>query len=522
MSDRSVKVSRVIKAKKWQLVRLITHVEDFPRFMPNVKQVSVFEKSRAGATTCWSVEVDRIPLSWKERDEFDIKKGIIRFRAFEGDLEEFSGEWRVRALPTGETEVTIEAQFKIGIPMIENIIRDAFAVKLASNFDAMLLALEERITMGRYKKISRQLHRDLNGFGVIGHPYNFQHLVRYFQFYKPDIKLPSREFIAQLFDLTPAYKSYDIKGFKSMTGEEANGYFIMCPIIPDMIHIAPEKVVEKVEQACRVAEKLNVGIVTLGGFTSIAGERYGKTLSSHVSIPITTGNTLTCAMTLDGIFKAAQIMEVDLPKAKVTVIGGSGDIGSTCARILAEHVSEITITGRNEKSLMETERLLTYLGKARIHTSTNNDKAIQGADIVLAAASASQSMIDFNHFKRGAVICDVGYPKNISYTACSRRDILIFSGGIAQLPNDFHLGFDIGMPSPRALYGCFTEALILDLEKRYENFSMGKGNITKERISFIRELGKKHGFDLAPFFWGNKLLTEQDLDEIRSNARAAV
>jgi len=51
---------------------------------------------------------------------------------------------------------------------------------------------------------------------------------------------------------------------------------------------------------------------------------------------------------------------------------------------------------------------------------------------------------------------------------------------------------------------------------------MGKGNITKERMDFIRDLGAKHGFTLAPFFWGNELQTEKDFDEIRENTRKAL
>jgi len=208
-------------------------------------------------------------------------------------------------------------------------------------------------------------------------------------------------------------------------------------------------------------------------------------------------------------------MGLDLSQSKVTIIGGTGDIGGACALALSEHVKEITITSRSEKNLMEAERLLVYRSKAKIKTNRDNNDAIEGADIVLAAASTSASIIDFNRFKSGAIICDVGYPKNISYTECKRKDILIFSGGVAALPSDFNLGFDLGLPNIRVLYGCFAEAILLDLEERYENFSWGKGNITKEKVDFILQVGRKHGFGLAPFFWGNKLVTEKEIDQIR-------
>ena len=73
----------------------------------------------------------------------------------------------------------------------------------------------------------------------------------------------------------------------------------------------------------------------------------------------------------------------------------------------------------------------------------------------------------------------------------------------------------MGLPSPAVIYGCFAEAIILALEKRYEYFSLGRGNITVEKIDEIRELGKKHGFETADFYWGDKLIEEAMLEKIK-------
>ncbi len=518
----TVKIRKTLPAKRWKVLRLITRLKEFPKNMPNVKECTVLERDGEGAVTCWSVEVDKIPFSWKQRDTFDFKNFAVRFRSVEGDLEHFEGSWTLREHPEGGTDVEVEASVRIGIPLIEQVIGRMVADKLKKNFELMLFAIEEMLTTQRYKNIRDRRCSDLKGFAVIGHPYNFQHLIRYLKHFKPDLKLPRQEFLSKIFEMTPAYRSYDIRGFRSKTGQEVNGYFIMCPIIPDMLQYSMEKVVEKVVEACKVAEKLGVGIVTLGGFTSIAGEKFGKSLTHYVNVPVTTGNVFTVALTIQGICKASLMMGIDLDKANVTVIGGTGDIGGSCAQLLADRVRQVTITGRSEKNLMEAERVLSYRGKAVIKTSRDNNTAIRDADIVLAAASVSASMIDFSCFKPGSIICDVGYPKNISYTECKRNDILIFSGGIASLPGDFDLGFDIGMPSPRTLYGCFSEAILLDLEERYENFSWGRGTTTREKVEYIQKIGEKHGFGLAPFFWGNNLLEEEDLARIRELRRSAV
>jgi len=521
-SSIEIKLSRVIPVRKWKVLRMMTNVTHFPRLMPNVKKCEVIERFKGGTITAWHIEIDQIPLKWKQRDKFDFKNFAMSFKAIEGDLESFEGKWKLEDHPDGGTQVHLHVKASIGIPMLDQVIGHVVGSKIEKNFDMILSAMNETLIMRRYKNIADRKVSDIRGFAVIGHPYNFQHLVRYFRHFKPDFKTPSQEFLLKLFELTPSYRSFDIKNFKAKSGKTVSGYFIMCPIIPDMVLLNPDRVVEKVIEACRVAEQLGVGIATLGGFTSIAGERYNRSLTSIIHVPLTTGNTFTVAMVLQGLERAAKLMELDLEKAKITIIGGTGDIGGACARILCDTVKEITITSRSEKNLMEAERVLSYIGKAKIRSNRNNNEAIRGADIVLAAASTSNSIIDFNNFKSGAIICDVGYPKNISYTMCKRNDILIFSGGICEIPSEFDLGFDVGLPVKKVLYGCFAEAVLLDLEERYENFSWGKGNITKEKIDYINAVAKKHGFDLAPFFWGNRVVSEDDIRRIRANVKATV
>ena len=109
--------------------------------------------------------------------------------------------------------------------------------------------------------------------------------------------------------------------------------------------------------------------------------------------------------------------------------------------------------------------------------------------------------------------------KNISYVSPTRNDILVFSGGLTEIPAEISLGFEIGLPSTRTLYGCFAEAILLDLEGRYESFSYGKGNITKEKVNEIAQISKKHGFKVSPFYWGDRLMTEKDIRAIRTHVR---
>ncbi len=57
------------------------------------------------------------------------------------------------------------------------------------------------------------------------------------------------------------------------------------------------------------------------------------------------------------------------------------------------------------------------------------------------------------------------------------------------------------------------------LEKRFENFSFGRGNITPEKMDEIRNMGKRHGFEVADFYWGDKLIDTSIIGRVREAAR---
>ncbi|HNX68150.1 MAG TPA: SRPBCC family protein [Candidatus Omnitrophota bacterium] len=513
-----ISTSRVLPAKRWQVLRLLTRVEDYPAHLPEIKECQVLSRTRTESLTFWKIEMGSLPVVWKEEAFFDYRHFTINFNAVEGDLERFSGVWKLHEHPLGGTEIFIEATVKIGIPILEQAMGGVLADKVLQYFERLLQVFEELLTAQSYRRRGSRHVRQVGGFGVIGHPYNYEHLVRYFQSYKKDSHLPSREFLTKIFELTPSYVSYDIREFRAASGKTTDGAFIACNIIPEMLGLDIEKVVGKVVESCKVAEKLGLGVVALGGFTSIAGERYGEEFLKRIHIPVTTGNTLTAALAVEGVLKAARLRELDLSKVKATVIGGSGDIGSACARALVQQVKEVTITGRTPRNIDAMVKNLQKGARAKVRGSRNNDDAVKDADIVIAAASAAHSIVDIEKFKPGAIICDVGYPKNIAYADTDRTDILIFAGGICSLPCEFNAGFDVGLPSPKVLYGCFSEAIVLALEERFENYSWGKGNISLEKMAEILALARKNGFEIAPFFWGHRQVSDEEIRASRISA----
>jgi len=514
-----VKVSRVINAEKWRILRTLTRIEDFPSYIPSVKEAVVLKREKNKFKTRWRIQVDGVPVSWVEEDTLDFSKANIYFKSIEGDLVQFSGTWSLFDSAEG-TFVEVVVKFAVGIPAIQQFANTYLNEIVRKNFESILENVEKRLISLKYASFKRGNKDKIAGFAVLGHFYNFNHLVKNLSLLNPNFKIHSREFIEGLFNETPSFKMYETKEFKSKTGATTKGHFIVCTFMPDMININLSAIYSKVVKACKLAEKYGAGIVTLGGFTSVVCERYGHKITKEVDIPITTGNTLTASLAVDGVLKAAGLMGIELKNAKVAVIGGTGDIGSACAKALAGKARQMTITGRTKSNLrrMWLELKFRY-GARHLEATSDNLKAVRDADIVLCCAAVSASILNINDFKPGAIVCDLGYPKNISYLATDRKDILIFSGGMARVPTAIDTGIDMGLPSPDVTYGCFSEVIVLALEKRYENFSEGRGKITLDKMEEIRQLALKHGFEVSPFYWGNRFIKEDEISQIRDNIK---
>lgn len=525
-----VKISRLVYAKPRTVFQEILKINDFITFMPNVKKSQILERHGLTVKTRWMVEIDGIPVNWVEEEVIDPFRLIIRFRAIDGDLEKFDGEWVLKSDPKG-TRVEVNLRAGLGIPLIERLVSKTLGEKIEKNFTMMIESLNNKIVSERYRNFHAGKYKGISGFAIIGHPYNLNNLIRYLKYLKPDVRVPSREFLLKVYELVPSYVMHDIRDFKSSQGKKTHGLVIVSTFIPDMAKLDPDLVFRKVVEACRVAESHEIGVAALGGFTSIVGEKYGDQLQKRVHISLTTGNTFTVALAIDGVRKACDLMGIRLSDACLAIIGGTGDIGGACARILKDEVKEVIITGSDLKKVNQSLEVLQSspspsplpigerVGVRGVSGTTDNLEAIKRANVIIAAASVTSSITDTSVFNPGTVICDLAYPKNISHVPTERKDILIFSGGLSQIPDDIELGFEIGLPSARTLYGCFAESVLLDFEKRYESFSYGKGNITKEKTDEIREIGRRHGFSIAPFYWGDRLVTEADIEQIRRNVR---
>jgi fatty aldehyde-generating acyl-ACP reductase len=307
-----------------------------------------------------------------------------------------------------------------------------------------------------------------------------------------------------------------ITGVKSLTGAEAEGWFVGCPLTPKLLSVLPlDEVYKKIIDTVRIAEDHGAKIIGLGAHTSVVGDG-GVTIAKNSKIAVTTGNSFTVATGVEGAIRAAEMMGIDPSNASAAVVGAAGSIGWTCAQVLAKTCSSITMVDLSQERLDELAGQLT--GKATAKTTTDIESGICDADIVVTVSSAVDEIIKPSFIKRGAVVCDIARPRDVATSVSRERDdVLVIDGGVVEVPGEnLDFGFDFGFP-PRTAYACMSETMMLALEGRYECFTLGK-SVSFEQVEETNRLAAKHGFKLAGFRSFEKAVTQEQIDRIRRNA----
>jgi predicted amino acid dehydrogenase len=309
-----------------------------------------------------------------------------------------------------------------------------------------------------------------------------------------------------------------ITGVQSPTGAEAEGWFIGCPLTPRQLHNLPFDFVSKrIIESGKIAEQLGAKIIGLGAHTSVVGDG-GITVANNLNIAVTTGNSYTIATAIEGSLKAAELMGIDLSTAKLAVVGASGSIGRTCALIMARHIKLINLVGRHLEPLNKVAEDIANTSDAVTKVYTDVSTGIKDADIVITVTSAIDTVIHPSDIKSGAIVCDVARPRDVSLLVSKERDdVLVIDGGVVAVPGDVDFHFSFGFP-PKTAYACMSETMILALDGKYENFTLGK-EVSVEQVDQINALAVKHGFKLAGFRGFEKAITSEHIEKVKANIR---
>ncbi len=356
----------------------------------------------------------------------------------------------------------------------------------------------------------------MDNFAFIIHPVNPKRDVqRKFPWLGKTLPEPAINFLSRYFP--PVYISHITGIVSQATGKEIEGWFIACPLTPkQMMTLPPETVYKKVIATGKLAQKLGAKVLGLGGFTSVVGDG-GITISKHLDIPVTTGDSYTIATAVDGVLKAAHQMNINPASATAAVVGAAGSIGRVCAQLLAQHVNKVILIGRNLEALTRVQALVMVQGQANVQVSANIN-SLRQADLVLTVTNAIETVIEPQHLKNGAVVCDVARPRDVSRRVVEQRnDVLVIEGGMVKVPGRVNFNFDFGFP-PGMAFACMAETITLALEGHYASYTLGK-NISLEQVQTVFNMAARHGFEVSGFRSFERAITAESINQIKQNAR---
>jgi predicted amino acid dehydrogenase len=357
-------------------------------------------------------------------------------------------------------------------------------------------------------------------FALIGHMESWAKLERVVNALRgPALPPMASEDIREIIGWIPPRTVVKIETHSIIPGCVSNGLYIDTFITPDDLAAgAWKKSVEKVRLAADYAVREGAKLVSLGGFTSIVLESEQSSLADKAS-QFTTGNSLTAHFIVDGFSLACAVHGVQLGSSRLLIVGATGDIGSACAAYMGSRVQELVLCARNQPRLERLAAQLSHSG-AKCRITTDPSSALAESDIVLLAASMPGPMLDLSLCPPHAIVCDAGYPRNSLGIKTGFLGERLFYGGMGLVTAGFWFTPDLieafyDYYTPFVAHGCMLEGLLLGLEKRFEAFSTGRGNITPERIAEIARIANKHGYVVAPFFNENGLWQNQPTMKMR-------
>jgi fatty aldehyde-generating acyl-ACP reductase len=181
--------------------------------------------------------------------------------------------------------------------------------------------------------------------------------------------------------------------------------------------------------------------------------------------------------------------------AVITIVGASGDVGSGACRVLHEHGYRPVLVARNQERLQE---LAQTLPGTRVMTW---EVAAPITDIAVLVAGTSKGEISLDAVPRDAYILDVGHPHNADGQGRARYAV----AGRARFAH--HPQIEIPevldlVCRPGETHACLAETVILGFEQCWQSYSMGRGNITPDKVRELLVWGERHGVTPAPLHFG--------------------
>jgi acetylornithine/succinyldiaminopimelate/putrescine aminotransferase/predicted amino acid dehydrogenase len=317
-------------------------------------------------------------------------------------------------------------------------------------------------------------------------------------------------------------------------GMMAEGETIMLPNMPsELLALSGSAAVNLVQSAVDLAAERGAEVVGLGGFSSIVADG-GLALRAPAGVSVTSGNSLTAWAAIRAVESVCAKGGLAPAECTVAVVGATGAIGHALSLMCSERMARLILVGNPRAAEFSLQRLHSVADDCRRHVAslaaagrefsdgsfaraslngraavneaddsqagititTDIDRHLPQAHIVLAATNAVFPFISERHLRRGAVICDISRPFNFAADLPDQRpDLRIASGGLLRAPDGCVLGDLEERDRSNVLVACAAETIVLALSGYRSRRLCGRLDVTT-----IGELGRcaeKLGFSVV-------------------------
>ncbi len=374
--------------------------------------------------------------------------------------------------------------------------------------------------------------KQINRFAFVIHPLSQQYLnnLKPLELVSKIAPSPVMDLVEKAAAYTPPFVYTKVEGIRSPEGVEAEGWLIVVGGTPkEIMSHTPEFTYRRLLAAAEMAKKLGAQIMGLGAFTKVVGDA-GVTVAKRAPLPITTGNSYSASGALWAAHDAAErlgLLKLEpgkRVKGKAMVVGATGAIGSACARLLARTAEELHLVSPEAAKLLVLKKSILKESpgvKLVLSSYADSDQSIGEMDMIVTATSgAGKKILDITQVKPGCVITDVARPLDLPPEEVAKRpDVLVIESGEVALPGDVKMK-TIGFEDRSVVYACLAETIVLTLEGRFENFTLGR-NLEWQKVHEIYKMGLKHGMELAAISGVNGVFSDDDIRKVRDRALKA-
>jgi len=322
-------------------------------------------------------------------------------------------------------------------------------------------------------------------------------------YHKPALKLLPQRYLSKIWSrVSPSFlKITDIGNSKTL------GFVIHIPYIENNLDSVSfrSKSLKKIVKAIYTAKKKGCKTFALGQ-KALELTNDGFEIGSIIEgVSITSGYSLTAALTLEAVKYAAFYKSIDINKESIAIVGATTSLGELVAMLLAEEKKNLLLISNDMMKLiiLQNKIIDTYGIQTQI---TNNLEYLKYNPIVVITEcfDLTPASLAYN-----SVIYDVSEPRCTSrWMMDERPDVTIIDGGLVYTPR-IDYGNKMDWQTEHTL-SSMVEAMLMAKEGLQEDH-VGESK-TEHAKQMINIFFKHHReFSLAPFTSFGKIINISEL-----------